>query len=82
MGRVIKNNRHKLKIYIINYFRPPEDFFKGLETKPFGDEIKKIIIRYYFVTLKKLLGDSVSEPHPFWNQLQYEFFENQRYKNK
>jgi len=81
INRVINNNKHRLKIYVINS-QSSEDFFNGLEKQLFGSEIKKIITKYYSVTLKQLLGDGLSEAHPFWNQLQYEFFENQLYKNK
>lgn len=81
INQVINDNRDKLKIYIINS-QSSEDFFKELGKKPYGEEIKKIIIKYYSVTLHELLGDNLKDPHPFWNQLQYEFFENQCYKNK
>lgn len=81
INKVINKNKRNLKIYVINS-QSFEDFFNGLNTKPFGDEIKKIITKYYSVTLEELLGHSMNAPHPFWNQLQYEFFENQWYKNK
>ncbi len=81
INRVINNNKHKLKIYIINP-QPFEDFCQSLKTKHSGEEIKKFVIKYYCVTLSELLGDGTGKPHPFWNQLQYEFFENQWYKDK
>lgn len=81
INQVIYDNKDNLKIYIINP-QSFENFSRELATRPFGNEIKKLITKYYSVTLSELMGSNLREPHPYWNQLQFEFFENQWYKNK
>lgn len=81
INQVIYNYRNNINIYIIDT-QSFENFSNDLNNKPFGSEIKKLIKKYYSVNLIELFGTTIKNPHPFWNQLQYEFFDNQYYKNK
>ena len=81
INQAIYNNRDNIQIYIINP-QSFESFSTDLTKKPFGTEIKKLIKKYYPVDLIELIGTGSQNPHPYWNQLQVEFFNNQWYNNK
>lgn len=81
INQAIYNHRENIKIYIINP-QSFEDFSSELTNKPFGSEIKKLIVKYYAVNLIKLMGTDTIDPHPYWNQMQIDYFDNQYYKNQ
>lgn len=81
INQAIYEHRENISIYIINP-QSLESFSSELVSKPFGREIKKLIVKYYSVDLKKLMGTDRTNPHPYWNQLQVDYFDNQWYKNQ